>query len=188
LLKNKDDGQLAARLKGRDTQALREIIRRYGNYVAAVARNTLFGHLRREDLEELCADVFEALWRSVPELKPGASLRPWLAVVARNKAYNWARVRHVTEVSLSDPEQLAQLNLLEQEIGSSRWDEDWEAADELANALKTLDEKSRDILTRHYYLQQSIREIANDTDSTEASVKTRLHRSRRNLRDCLERN
>jgi RNA polymerase sigma-70 factor (ECF subfamily) len=188
LLKSKNDGQLAARLKGRDTQALREIIRRYSGYVSAVVRNTLSGHLQREDCEELCADVFAALWRSVPKLKPGASLRPWLAVVARNKAYNWTRTRRLTEVSLNDPDQLAQLNLLEQEIGSSRWDEDWEAADELTNALKTLDQKSREMLTRHYYLQQSIREIADDTGFTEASVKTRLHRSRRSLRDCLERN
>jgi RNA polymerase sigma-70 factor (ECF subfamily) len=189
LFKEKDDRQLTARLKGRDTRALREVIRRYSGYVSAVIRHTLRERLRLEDCEELCADVFVSLWHSVPELKPGASLKPWLAVVARNKAHNWTRGRRVQELPLDEADEssgASQLRALEQEMSASRWDGDWDATDELTSALATLDEKSRDILTRHYYLQQTVREIAGDTGSSEASVKTRLYRGRRSLRESLQ--
>ena len=46
----------------------------------------LAGRGAREDVEELTADVFLALWAHAGELDPEQGLRPWLGAVARNRA------------------------------------------------------------------------------------------------------
>jgi RNA polymerase sigma-70 factor (ECF subfamily) len=179
----RNDTQLAERLKSRDADTLRVIIRHYSGYVMAVVSHTLPGYTRREDREELVSDVFVALWNNVPKLKPQASLKPWLAVAARNKALNWARARarRVAEVPL---DAIDDESFYAHRTDNEGTDND-EASGFLHALLESLDERSRDVLTRHYYLQQSVREIAQDTGQTESSVKTRLHRGRRGLRARL---
>ena len=49
----------------------------------------LAGQGAREDVEELTADVFLALWAHAGELNPEQGLRPWLGTVARNRAADW---------------------------------------------------------------------------------------------------
>ena len=51
----------------------------------------LAGRGAREDVEELTADVFLALWAHAGELDPEQGLRPWLGAVARNRAMDWLR-------------------------------------------------------------------------------------------------
>ena len=51
----------------------------------------LAGQGAREDVEELTADVFLALWAHAGELNPEQGLRPWLGTVARNRAADWLR-------------------------------------------------------------------------------------------------
>ena len=60
---------------------------RYTPYVSAVILRTLAGRACREDVEELCADVFVSLWAHADTLDPEAEkgLRPWLAAVADRK-------------------------------------------------------------------------------------------------------
>ena len=52
----------------------------------------LAGRGAREDVEELTADVFLALWAHAGELDPEQGLRPWLGAVARNRAMGNSKV------------------------------------------------------------------------------------------------
>ncbi|MCQ4720699.1 sigma-70 family RNA polymerase sigma factor, partial [Flavonifractor plautii] len=62
---------------------------RFTPYVSAVVVRVLAGQGAREDVEELTADVFLALWAHAGELNPELGLRPWLGTVARNRAADW---------------------------------------------------------------------------------------------------
>ena len=81
-----DETGLVLALAQGDRAALEDTIRRYTHYVAAVAARALAPEPLREDLEEVVSDTFLALWRSRESLDPVRSLRPWLAVTARNLA------------------------------------------------------------------------------------------------------
>ncbi|MCQ4720683.1 sigma-70 family RNA polymerase sigma factor, partial [Flavonifractor plautii] len=64
---------------------------RFTPYVSAVVVRVLAGQGAREDVEELTAEVFLALWAHAGELNPEQGLRPWLGTVARNRAADWLR-------------------------------------------------------------------------------------------------
>ena len=86
-----DERRLAEKLKARSRPALDQAVRRFTPYVGTVICRTLSGRAAREDVEELAADVFLALWEHAPDLDPAQGLRPWLAAVARNQAVDFLR-------------------------------------------------------------------------------------------------
>ena len=86
-----DERALVKKLNRGSRSALDQAIQRYTPYVSAVILRALAGRACREDVEELCADVFVALWSHAHQLDPEQGLRPWLAAVARNKAADWLR-------------------------------------------------------------------------------------------------
>ena len=86
-----DERRLAEKLKARSRPALDQAVRRFTPYVGTVICRTLSGRAAREDVEELTADVFLALWEHAPDLDPAQGLRPWLAAVARNQAVDFLR-------------------------------------------------------------------------------------------------
>ena len=86
-----DERALVKKLNRGSRGALDAAVERFTPYVSTVILHTLAGRACREDVEELCADVFVALWTNAPGLDPEQGLRPWLAAVARNKATDWLR-------------------------------------------------------------------------------------------------
>ena len=88
-----DERALIKKLNRRSRGALDQAVARYTPYVSAVILRTLAGRACREDVEELSADVFVALWTHAGTLDPEVEkgLRPWLAAVAKNKATDFLR-------------------------------------------------------------------------------------------------
>ena len=82
---------LAKKLRQGSRLALERAIDRFTPYVSAVVVRVLAGQGAREDVEELTADVFLALWAHAGELNPEQGLRPWLGTVAQDRA--WTRLR-----------------------------------------------------------------------------------------------
>ena len=118
-----DETGLVLALAQGDRAALEDTIRRYTHYVAAVAARALAPEPLREDLEEVVSDTFLALWRSRESLDPVRSLRPWLAVTARNLAIDRVRRRRETDAipdhlpdSRPGPEELAERNQLHSQL------------------------------------------------------------------------
>ena len=91
-----DEQDLILHLQAGERRALEEIIQGYTHYLTAVAARALGPSPSREDLEEVVSDAFLALWRSRDKIEPECSLRPFLAVTARNLAYSRLRGRRET--------------------------------------------------------------------------------------------
>ena len=80
-----DEATALQSLRRRDEDALAWFIRRYTPYVGAVASGILGPAASVRDKEEICADVFFALWQNADSIDPG-KVKAWLSAAARNKA------------------------------------------------------------------------------------------------------
>ena len=131
----------------------------------------LAGRGAREDVEELTADVFLALWAHAGELDPEQGLRPWLGAVARNRAMDWLRT-HKEAAPL--PEDAA-----------APGGADPQAEAERRDAVEGLDEPDRTLFLRYYYCGDKLKDIARALGLTQTAAKQRLFRGRKALRDTL---
>lgn len=157
------DARLLEQLKQQNRRGLERVMKRYTAYVGTILRNVTRGQTTQEDLEELTADVFLALWHHAPEMRT-EHLTGYLASIARSKGYNWLRKNRpetmpIDDVVISD-------------------DTDVSAQAEQA-------EQDRELLLRFYFYRQSVREIAGEMHMKESTVKTRMYRSRKKLRQLF---
>ncbi len=173
------DAALLERLQRRDQDALNELTERYRSYVCTVLSNMLSGVGAWADVEELCSDVFLALWQHADELRAG-SLKPWLGTVARNRAKSWLRVRRELPMDLDELELPDDGPSLEDEAGRK------ELAAAVRRAVDSLRPKDREIFLRYYFYLQPMEAIAAELGLAPASVRSRLSRGRALLRKKLE--
>ena len=164
-------------LRGGDPAALEQAIRTYSPSVAAVIACQLGGFGTQSDVEELTADVFFALWQWRERLKTD-NLRSWLVATARNKARDWLRKQKLTTTELEDwlilPDDQAQ-HLLETKERNTM----------LRQALDSLDGETRELFLRHYFYGQSTADMAVELDMNRSTIKNRLARGRKKLKEIL---
>ncbi len=172
-----NDEALIRRLAAGSRTALNQAVDRFTPYVSAVAWRVLApSAATREDLEEVVADVFLALWSHAMDIDPGR-VRTWLGAVAKNKAVDRLRTLSPT------------LPLCENAADRSPGPEEEtllrERAARLLAAVEALEEPDRTLFLRHYYANEKLKDVARDLGMNQATARTRLHRGRRLLREQL---
>lgn len=170
--------KLLDELRADKPAALEQAIRTYSPCVAAVIACQLGSFGTQADVEELTSDVFFALWQWRNRLKTD-NLRGWLMITARNKARDWLRKQKLVTTELEDwlclPDDQAQ-RLLETK----------ERNELLGRALDNLDEETRMLILRHYFYGQSTADMAVELDMNRSTIKNRLARGRKKLKDILK--
>lgn len=172
-----DDSRALRRLRCGDPAALEALVERYTPYVAAVIRNQLGQLARREDVEELCSDVFLRLWQHCGTLRQDR-LRGWLSAVARNQARDLLRGLKLPERE-EDAILVADTDLEEEALRK-------EQNRLIREAVLAMAQPDREIFLRHYFYNQKCREIAAEMELKEETVKTRLKRGREKLRATIQ--
>ena len=171
-----EERRLLEQLKKRQRGALERAIDRYTPYVSTVVWRALGPAATREDAEEVVSDVFLALWAHAEALDP-AHVRAWLGAVARNRAVD--RLRALTPT----------LPLLESDPDGSPGPEDLilrrEQEMRLLAAVEALEEPDRTLFLRYYYENEKLKDVARDLGMNQSTVKTRLHRGRKLLKQKL---
>jgi RNA polymerase sigma-70 factor (ECF subfamily) len=171
------EAELLRRLKKRRSRALEQAIDQYGAYVATVVRNVLGASGTMEDAEELSADVFYTLWTHCETIMPG-KLKPWLGAVARNRAKDFLRQRRpvlpMDEDILSIPTDSPETAVLEHAQKQVLFD-----------AIDAMTEPDREIFLRYYYKFETMEEVAQRMQLPIGTVKTKLHRGRKHLKEIL---
>ena len=173
------EAALLERLRRQDQDALEALTARYRSYVCTVLSNMLRGVGGWADVEELCADVFLALWQHAGEIREG-SLKPWLGTVARNRAKSWLRARRELPMDLDELELPAPGPGLEDEALRQ------ELAAAVRRAVDSLRPADREVFLRYYFYLQSAETIAAELGLAPSSVRSRLSRGRELLRKKLE--
>lgn len=175
-----DEAKLAKRLAAGDRRALDRAMEYYTPYVSAVVWRALGPGAPREDVEDVVADAFLALWEHAGQVEPG-KLRPWLGRVVRNKALN--RLRALGGELPLEEDWLA----LEPDRrpGPAEAVEQAERAELIRALLNGLSPQDRAIFLRHYYYGQTAADIGAALAMPPSTVKVRLHRGRKKLKELL---
>ncbi len=166
-----------ALLKKKDPAGLTYFIDCYTPYVSTVIWNIISRRMSAQDAEELCSDVFMALWQTAGKLRT-ASVKAYLGSIARYKSISKLR-RQGFEVELEED------ILAFPEDGPEQLLEAKERDRLVRRAVLDMGQPDQDIFIRFYYYCQSTADIAREMDLSPAVVRQRLKRGRDKLREKL---
>ena len=168
-----DDRELAARCLSGDESAIRQFVERFQGLVFAVCLKQLGN---REDAEDIAQ---QTLVRGVRHLRHWDSkrpLKPWLLTIAVNRCRTHASQRdphaRTYDPAIEIPTRDVRLGALE-------------LSEELQLALGKLRDEYRTCFILFHQQELSITHVANMMKCPEGTIKTWLHRARRELAELL---
>jgi RNA polymerase sigma-70 factor, ECF subfamily len=170
-----DDAALVQRCLEGNAQSARELVERFQSMVFAVCVKMLG---QREDAEDVTQDVFLRVFRALRSWDPTRPLQPWIIAIAANRCRTALRQR---------PRDAARSGLEMSHLVSGAGSESRELSDELDLAVAALREEYRLCFVLFYQQELSCAEIAAVLNRPEGTVKTWLHRARRELAERLRR-
>ena len=174
-----DLSNLLSRIATRDAAAFAALYKQTNaKLYGVVARILTRGDAAADALQE----VYVRIWEKAGEFDPlkGSPLA-WMATIARNRALD--EVRRVRPVSLED--QPEGFEPAAEEIDPLAAREQSEGLTALVDCLKGLDEEKRAVVLLAYYRGSSREALAKRFGRPVPTIKTWLHRSLAQLRDCL---
>ena len=179
-----EDEQIIELFYARSEEAIRQTKEKYGAACMHLLRNLLRSEL---DAEECASDVYLALWNSIPPEKP-EPLLTYLLKIARNQGlrritYEHAQRRdHGILIPLEELEScLASAETVEQVVAGKLLEQ------EIAQFLRTLPKKDRQLFIRRYWFCDSVEEMAECFGWSGSKIKSKLMRLRKRLHDHLTR-
>lgn len=124
----------------------------------------IYGKLRnRENAEDLCGDVFVKVYANLERYDDTkAALSTWIYRITQNTLYDYYRTNHI---HCELDENMESSSNIEDKVCND------ETLSELANALKTLPERERDIIILHYYKQMTLKEVAEKLNMSYSNIK-----------------
>ena len=168
----------------RKERAITETERKYGRYLSKIAYNILFD---LEDSEECVNDTYMKAWNSIPPQQPKI-LSTFLGKITRRLAIDLFRKKHAekrknSEYALS----LSELDeCIPDKFSAEKEFEQKELSGSINRFLASLSKENRDIFVCRYFYSDSIKEIASFFKSSESKIKSSLFRSRKDLKEHLE--
>jgi RNA polymerase sigma-70 factor (ECF subfamily) len=151
-----------------DRLAFAELYRSYVRMVHGV----LLARVPRPEVDDLVQDVFLTAMDRLPMLREAAAFPGWLAAIARNRATDFLRRRHLTTVEML--------------VEPAAPDVDTSAALAVLSEIRALPEAYRETLVLRLVEGLTGPEIAARTGLTHASVRVNLHRGMKLLRVRLD--
>ncbi len=164
--------------------AIAETERKYGRYLSKIAYNILFDP---EDSEECVNDTYMKTWNIIPPQKP-KFLSTFLGKITRRLAIDVFRKKHAekrinSEFALS----LSELDeCIPDKFSAETAFEEKELSESINRFLSSLSKENRDIFLCRYFYSDSIKDIASFFQSNESKIKSSLFRSRKALKEHLE--
>ncbi|MBQ8002405.1 MAG: sigma-70 family RNA polymerase sigma factor [Clostridia bacterium] len=170
-----DEKKLLEKLKRKDVGAIEQAIKIYTPYLSTVLYNMAGSRLLKEDGEEIISDVFITLWKNADyiNLQKG-TVRSYIAAVARNLCLRRINKEH-TYTPLEDVYVSGEDTVDEHLSSDALWD-----------AVMKLGEPDNEIFVRRYKYDEKIRVIAKALGMNTSTVKTRIMRGRKKLKELLK--
>jgi RNA polymerase sigma-70 factor, ECF subfamily len=172
------DEELIARCQQGDEQAFRELVDRYKNLVFGVVARSLGDPARVEDLAQ---EVFLRIYRGLPYFRGDAKLTTWIYRIMLNLLSQDAERRRGSREVAFDPDTPAH-----EPRTYDRTTSDLELRDRLEKALARLPANYRLLIAGHYLRDVKYEELAEALGMPVGTVKTHLHRAKKQLRALLE--
>lgn len=175
-----EDEKLIFNIKRKRRGAFEKVIERYTPYVSTVIYNTAGLILTKEDIEETSLDTFLSLWRNIEAFdSQKGCLRTYLGTIARNLATD--RLRQSRVSSELDENIIAAADEPYIKIEQN------EEHNAMIQLIHKLGEPDSEIFMRYYYYDEKISYISSIMAIKSSTVKSKLARGRKRLKDILER-
>lgn len=139
---------------------------------------TLLPH--RDDAEDVLQRTSLILWQKWDQFDQHRGFLPWARGVALNEVRNFLRRHDRRNVHLSEPV----IEMLAAELEEDRTEERWTA---LSKCLGKLQQKQRELVEQCYLGADGVTAVAANLNTTRAAVYMRLHRVRKVLVECVNR-
>ncbi|GAB3872376.1 RNA polymerase sigma factor RpoE [Kibdelosporangium lantanae] len=168
-----------SRARAGDQDAYTTLVARY----SAVAHRTAYLLGAGADAADVVQEAFVKAYRSLGSFRDGAAFRPWLLRIVTNETRNLHRSqrrRGVHELRVAvmtdtiDHRDPASVTVVDATRTA------------LLDALKTLPERERDVITCRYLLDLTEAETAQTLGLARGTVKSRLSRALKRLRPMVE--
>ena len=138
-------------------------------------------HLADDIVQDTLLIAFNKRERYFPESDFGA----WLIAICRNVWFKERDKRQMRQRHLPFIQEHAAQLFSESQYQDDRWEEEESA---LVQCLDKLSHVDRELIDRHFQHQEKYQAIADVLGKTLSWVKVRMHRSRKALLDCVQRN
>ena len=168
--------ELVDRCRRDDPGAFEELVDQFKNMVFALIARTVSDRSRAEDLAQ---DVFLRIHRGLPYFRGEARLSTWIYRIVTNVCMQEKRPGQT--VSLDDPES----KVPAPSVVDRRFS-DLELRDRLEKAIQQLPAHYRLLIAGHYLQGTQYEDLAEAMNLPLGTVKTQLHRAKRQLRLLLD--
>ena len=171
------DGELVTRARAGDRRAFNALVDRNRRSVFGIAWS-ITG--RTEDAEDICQDAFVRAFTRLGDLADPRKFPGWIGMIARNASYDtlarrkrnlvderWLRERDLATAPESTRDEAVRL-------------------DRLWHAVKHLKPRDRAVVVLHHLVGMDVDRVADVLTIPPGTVKSRLYRSRRILKDRME--
>ncbi len=170
--------ELVDRCRREDPGAFEELVDRFKDLVFALIVRTISDRTRAEDLAQ---EVFLRIHRGLPYFRGEARLSTWIfRIVVNICSQEKSRARAQT-LSLDDPD-----SGVRAPSTVDRRFADLELHDRLEKAIRQLPAQYRLLIAAHYLEGVQYEDLADAMNLPLGTVKTQLHRAKRQLRQILE--
>ena len=184
-----DEGALVAQVRGGDSRAFNELVRRYEGKIFRLAQHIT---QNREDAEDVLQETFMKAYEHLDQFKGDSKFYTWIVRIAVNQALMKLR-RRKTDKSVSLDEQIdTGEDTITREIAA--WGEDpeqrfsrVELGGILESAIEGLEPLYRSVFVLRDIEELSTEETAEALELSVPAVKSRLLRARLQLRERLTR-
>ncbi|MBZ9638285.1 MULTISPECIES: RNA polymerase sigma factor [unclassified Streptomyces] len=172
------DDLLAVRAGEGDAEAFALLVRRHSPSMLALAFRMLGN---AQDAEDAVQDAFVSAWQRLPEFRHTAAFRTWMYRITVNRCLNARRHRRATLPLNAVTEPAAGMG--SSPSGVAEQDALTVA---LTTALAALDPEQRACWILRELHGLAYEEIAHVTSTSEQTVRGRLYRARRSLKEALK--
>ena len=162
-----EDQQILDLYFARSESAITETDRKYGRYCHSIAYNILEDH---EDAKEIVNDTYLKAWNTIPPNRPDP-LKPYVGMISRHLSLDRYEEYHTQKRG-------GQVPLVLEELAECIPDND--SREDIGESV------ALNIFLRRYWYASSVAEIAEEYGMRENSVNVLLHRTRKKLKDHLQ--
>ncbi|HHI78382.1 MAG TPA: RNA polymerase sigma factor [Planctomycetes bacterium] len=181
LVRNAQDG---------DEEAIRSLIEALHRPIHSTIHRFL-GTRFANQAEDIAQDIFLKIFRTLHRFDPdrGVKFTTWVFAYVRNHCFDVLKKRRISTVSLHPGRVGEEDDKWELQDPSARKPSENALNSELGvqieHALQRLNDAQRMVFVLREYEQLDLKTIAKIMDSTEGTVKSRLHRARESLKQLL---
>jgi RNA polymerase sigma factor (sigma-70 family) len=177
-----DDKTLVSRVLGGDMQSFRILIKQNERLVAHMVGKLI---RNREELEEICQDVFLKVYNRLGDFNFQSKLSTWIATIAYRHAINASRRHRLNVTVLPDHEQAT--SVFANVETPAQIVEDRDLDDFILKLVDLLPDQYKIVLTLYHLESMSYEEIGEITGMPEGTVKNYLFRARTLLKEKVKR-